>query len=167
MRSTRLRSSFFAALLGATAAVAPASAQSPSCDRIRSELAMLDQSGGAGSAQYGREIQRQRTEADRLSAYARSIGCQNRQFLIFGSPPPPQCGGVKARIAALKSQSDVLESRASGDSPQRRALRAHYDAVCNPAPREKNFFEQLFGGGNDQSVRSEEHTSELQSRCSA
>jgi hypothetical protein len=148
MRSTRLRSSFFAALLGATAAVAPASAQSPSCDRIRSELAMLDQSGGAGSAQYGREIQRQRTEADRLSAYARSIGCQNRQFLIFGSPPPAQCPSLEAQISRIESNVAALENeRARSGTDQRRAqLAAAYDSACRQGARpQPGFLEGLFG----------------------
>jgi len=125
-----------------------ARAQSPECDQLRAALAQ-PVSIDAGAAAGARKA---RADLDHLTASAHAMGCDNQQFLIFGSPPPPQCGGVKARIAALQSQFDALAARSSGDSPQRRALRAHYDAVCNPAPREKNFFEQLFGGGSDQPV---------------
>jgi hypothetical protein len=126
-----------ALLLGAPGA----KAQNPQCEQLRAALSQpvsVDPASAAGA-------RKARAELDRTESYARSIGCDNQQFLFFGSPPPPQCGGLKARIAGLKSQYDALAARASGDSPQRQALRAHYNALCN-APRERNFFEQLFGG---------------------
>jgi hypothetical protein len=119
----------------------PARAQSAECDQLRAALAQ-PVSIDAGAAAGARKA---RGELDRLDASAHAMGCDNQQFLFFGSPPPPQCAGVKARIAALKSQYDSFAARSSGDSPQRRALRARYDAACNGAPREKNFFETLFG----------------------
>jgi hypothetical protein len=148
MSVTLLRSSLLAVLIGGAAA--SAWAQSPSCDRIRSELAMLDQSGSGSSAQYGREIQRQRAEADRLSAYARSIGCQNRQFLIFGSPPPAQCPSLESQISRIESNVAALENeRARSGTEQRRAqLAAAYDGACRGqgARPQAGFLENLFGG---------------------
>lgn len=148
MSATLFRLSVFAVLAGAAAG--PAWAQSPSCDRIRSELAMLDQSGGASSAQYGREIQRQRAEADRLSAYARSIGCQNRQFLIFGSPPPAQCPSLEAQISRIESNVAALENERarSGTESRRAQLAAAYDSACRGqgARPQPGFLEGLFGG---------------------
>jgi hypothetical protein len=117
-------------------------AQSAECQQLRAALAApvsIDAGAAAGA-------RRARAELDRAMARAQAMGCDNQQFLFFGSPPPPQCGGLKAQIAALKGQYDAYSARSSGDSPQRRALRARYDANCGGAPREKNFFETLFGG---------------------
>jgi hypothetical protein len=117
-------------------------AQSAECQQLRAALAApvsIDVGAAAGA-------RKARAELDRASARAQAMGCDNQQFLFFGSPPPPQCGGLKAQIAGLKSQYDAYSARSSGDSPQRRALRARYDANCGGAPREKNFFETLFGG---------------------
>ncbi len=121
-------------------------AQGASCDQLRAALAQpVNVDPGAAASAH-----KARVELDKAAAYAHSIGCDNQQFLFFGSAPPPQCGGLKARVAALRSQYDAYAARASGDSPERRALRAHYNQQCNNAPREKNFFEQLFGGFSDQ-----------------
>jgi hypothetical protein len=116
-------------------------AQSAECQQLRAALAApvsIDPGAAAGA-------RRARAELDRAMAQAHAMGCDNQQFLFFGSPPPPQCGGLKARIEALKGQFDAYSARSSGDSPQRRALRARYDANCGAAPRERNFFETLFG----------------------
>jgi hypothetical protein len=131
---------------GALAPLSGALAQGAECDSLRAALARpvsVDPGAAAGA-------RKARAELDRASAYAHSIGCDNQQFLFFGSAPPPQCGGLKTRIGALKSQYDAYAARASGDSPQRQAIRARYESLCNPAPREKNFFETLFGGSSDQ-----------------
>ncbi len=120
-----------------------AAAQSPDCARLRAELAAPVPSDPAAAA-AARKV---RAELDQASAHAHSVGCDNQQFLFFGQAPPPQCGGLKARIAGLRAQFDSLQARASGDSGQRRALVARVNAACNGAPpHEKNFFEVLFGG---------------------
>ena len=111
---------------------AGARAQSPECDQLRAALAQ-PVSIDAGAAAGARKA---RADLDRLTASAHAMGCDNQQFLIFGSPPPPQCGGVKARIAGAEKPVGRSRARASGDSPQRRALRAHYDASATP-PRAK------------------------------
>jgi hypothetical protein len=116
-------------------------AQSAECQQLRAALAApvsIDSGAAAGA-------RRARAALDRAMARAQAMGCDNQQFLFFGSAPPPQCSGLKAQIASLKSQFDAYSARSSGDSPQRRALRARYDANCGAAPREKNFFETLFG----------------------
>ncbi len=103
--------------------------------------AQHDAAAAAGAAKL-------RSDLDQLGAYAHSIGCDNQQFLFFGQAPPPQCGGIKARMAGMRAQYEALRARASGDSGQRRALSARYNAACaQPAPREKSLFETLFGGG--------------------
>ena len=40
------------------------------------------------TGEYQAAADRQRAELDRTTAYARSIGCDRRQFLFFGSAPP-------------------------------------------------------------------------------
>lgn len=120
-----------------------AQAQNPECEQLRAALAAPARADpGAAAA-----AQRLRSEIARLSAGAQNSGCDNQQFLFFGSAPPAHCAGLKSRIAALQNQYDAAAARASGDSAQRRALRARYDQNCGARP--KNFFESLFGGGQD------------------
>lgn len=122
-----------------------ASAQGADCARLQAAIAAPARSDPA-AANAARTV---RAQLDKTSAYARSIGCDNQQFLFFGKPPPPQCGGLKARMAAMRAQFDALQARASGDSGPRRAMIARYNAACrqNAAPqREKGFFDTLFGG---------------------
>ncbi|MGH6799569.1 MAG: DUF2865 domain-containing protein, partial [Roseiarcus sp.] len=78
------------------------------------------------------------------SAYARSLGCGNRKFLIFGSDPPPQCGEVNAQIARMQANLADLQARAGGGAGD---LVARYNAECLHAPSgPSNIFEALFGG---------------------
>jgi hypothetical protein len=118
-------------------------AQQPDCAAMRAALAAparQDPAAVAGAAKL-------RNDLDQLGAYAHSIGCDNQQFLFFGQAPPPQCGGIKQRLAGMRSQYEALRARAGGDGG-RRALLARYNAACGQAPaREKNFFETIFGGG--------------------
>ena len=127
---------------------AGAAAQGDDCARLQAAIAAPARSDPAAAV----AAQKVRAELDKLSGYAHSIGCDNQQFLFFGQAPPPQCGGVKARIGGLRAQYDSLMARGSGDGG-RRDLIARYNASCRPnaapAPREKGFFETLFGGGED------------------
>ncbi|WP_294535730.1 DUF2865 domain-containing protein [uncultured Rhodoblastus sp.] len=119
------------------------------CARLRAALA-APSGGDPAAASAARKI---RAELDQLGASAHSAGCDNQQFLIFGTAPPSQCAGLKARLSGLRAQFDSLSARASGDSPQRRALVARANVACG-APREKGFFETLFGalGGQNEPV---------------
>jgi hypothetical protein len=130
-------------------------AQNADCLRLKAALT-APVSVDAGAANAARKA---RGELDQLSAYAHSIGCDNQQFLFFGKAPPPQCGGVKAHMAALRAQADAAQARASGDNPQRRALVARYNAVCreNAAPpRERGLLETIFGGLGGEAPRDQE-----------
>ncbi len=123
-------------------------AQGVDCARLQAAIAAPARydPAAAGAAQ------RVRAELDKMSGYAHSIGCDNQQFLFFGQAPPPQCGGLKARIGGLRAQYESLMARSSGDGAQKRDLIARYNASCrqNAAPpRQKGFFETLFGGGDD------------------
>ena len=77
------------------------------------------------------------------------MGCNRRQFLFFGDPPPPQCGALNQRIAAMQANLGRLQGavQASGNEDRRRMLSAQYDAYCRQQVAGRgNFFEQLFGG---------------------
>jgi hypothetical protein len=133
------------ALLAAATAADVAVPQSADCERLRQAIA--DVSRSDQSAQYQAAADRQRAELDRTSAYARSIGCDRKQFLFFGSAPPPQCGQINAQIARMRANLDELQSRANG-AGSRADLVARYNAQCVNAPAPpRNLFEALFGGG--------------------
>jgi hypothetical protein len=62
----------------------------------------------------------------------------------------------------MRGRYEALQQRAGGDTSARRQLAARYNAACVPGaapgqpPREKNFFETLFGGGDDRQIRDDE-----------
>ena len=124
----------------------PAVAQQFDCNALRAQIAATPvQSDPRAVA----AAQRQRTELQRTAAYADQIGCNNRQFLFFGSPPPPQCGQLEARIASMRGNLDRLQNAVDRGSAQRNALIARYNQLCTrqAAAPPRGFFEQLFGGG--------------------
>jgi hypothetical protein len=116
-----------ALLVVATSGVA--SAQS-ACQRYQAELANLGRGGGS---QYAEAAQRQRNEISRLAGYYSSIGCDRQQFLFFGSPPPPECGAIAARIRSMQSNYADLVGRADpydGGEARRRQLRGLVQEAC-------------------------------------
>ena len=133
-----------AGLLAATTAADIGASQSIECERLRQAIA--DASSSDQGAQYEAAADRQRAEIERTVAYARSIGCDRRQFLFFGSPPPPQCGQINAQIGRMRANLDELLSRANGVGG-RADLIARYNAQCAAAPQPANIFQFLFGGG--------------------
>jgi len=149
----------FGLLIAFSLAASAASAQAVDCKRLQAQLAEASSGPSAAAAAAARA---QRVELDRASAYAHSIGCDNQQFLFFGKAPPPQCAGLKANIQSMRGRYEALQQRAGGDSSARRQLVARYNAACVPGaapaqpPREKNFFETLFGGGDDRQIRDDE-----------
>jgi hypothetical protein len=119
---------------------AEARAQSAECARLQQAIAARRGSSGGQAA-----VERQRAELARTSAYARSLGCGNRKFLMFGSDPPPQCGEVNAQISRMEANLADLQARAGGGVGD---LVARYNAEClRAAPAgPANVFEALFGG---------------------
>jgi Protein of unknown function (DUF2865) len=107
------------------------------CARLQQAIASRHNSSGTQAA-----AERQRAELAHASATARSLGCENRKFLIFGSDPPAQCGQLNGQIARMQANLADLEARAGGGD-----LVARYNAEClNAPPRPTNFLEALFGG---------------------
>ncbi len=108
------------------------------CARLQQAIAARRSSGAQAA------VERQRAELGRTSAYARSLGCENRKFLFFGSNPPPQCGEINAQISRMQANLADLQARAGGGAGD---LVARYNAECLHAPQgPSNVFEALFGG---------------------
>jgi len=131
----------------------PLYAQSADCDRIRAQIAYIDQSSPlARPNQYSEAAQKQQAEIEKTAAYAHSLGCDRRGFAFFGNQAPPQCGGLNARIQSMQANLGQLQSmaaRSGGGAPvQRQDLVARYNAYCRNQPR--SFFDQLFGRGDNQ-----------------
>ncbi|HEX9168322.1 MAG TPA: DUF2865 domain-containing protein [Roseiarcus sp.] len=131
----------FAALAASIAAFGGAARAQNAADCARLQQAIASRHGSSG-AQAAAE--RQRAELARTEGYARSLGCENRKFLFFGSNPPPQCGEVNGQISRMQANLADLEAHAGGGAGD---LIARYNAECvNAAPRPTNFLEALFGG---------------------
>jgi hypothetical protein len=108
------------------------------CARLQQAIASRHNSSGTQAA-----AERQRSELARTSALARSLGCENRKFLFFGSDPPAQCGQLNGQISRMQANLADLEARSGGGGD----LVARYNAECtNAPPRPTNFLEALFGG---------------------
>ena len=139
-------------LAAAVAAVSggPVSAQQLSADCERLRVAIADASRGDSGAQYQAAADRQRAELDRTVAYAKSIGCDRRQFLFFGAPPPPQCGEINAQVGRMRANLDELQQRAGGGPGGRGELIARFNAQCTTAQQQPqqpaNFLDAIFGG---------------------
>jgi hypothetical protein len=139
---------FFAAVALLCLWQSPVRAQSPYCDDLRAQIARAGHDSGVERFQAA--AAKQQAEISRTAAYARSLGCERQQFLFFGDPPPPQCGGLNAKISQMQANLASLQQRAGGGA--RDALIARYDAQCRQRPtttataqRPRNFFEELFG----------------------
>ncbi len=131
-RSVHAVLSLSAAVAALTALAGHALSQTYDCDRLRSQIETIRAGNSKAAAQYAAAAQKQRADIERTSAYAHSIGCDNRQFLIFGSPPPPQCGGIEAQISRMRAQFQALQARAQAadGGANREALQTRYDTAC-------------------------------------
>jgi hypothetical protein len=120
------------------------------CERLRQAIA--ESSPSANVAQYQAAAQRQQDEIERMSAYARSIGCENHRFLFFGSEPPPQCGQINQQLGRMRANLEDIRSHMGGGG--RADLIARYNSECagQPGPgRSANVFDSLFGGAKNSS----------------
>jgi hypothetical protein len=137
-------------------------AQTPECDRYRAELASL----GQGALQSP-EAQRARGDLDRMRAYYQQIGCnRSNSNPFFSQQPPAECSGLAQRMRQMEANISQLQRQAAfqdGNEQRRQQLQAAISQYCRTAteaaPRQPNFFEQLFGGGGQsqqQQVRANE-----------
>ncbi|HEY8580674.1 MAG TPA: hypothetical protein VIL72_12355, partial [Beijerinckiaceae bacterium] len=88
-------------LLAALAGAARAQVAQVDCRALQAQIAAMPSSRGDPRAAAAAD--RQRVELDRTLRASASLGCDRRQFLFFGEPPPPQCGALQQRIAAMQS----------------------------------------------------------------
>lgn len=149
IKGARLAIGVFAPLALFSLLHTPAHAQSAYCEDLRAQIARAGQDSNA--ERYRAAAAKQQGEINRTAAYARSLGCERQQFLFFGDPPPPQCGGLHARISQMQANLASLQQRGGGGA--RDALVARYDANCRErtaaitaaTQRPRSFFEELFG----------------------
>ncbi|GGF72476.1 hypothetical protein GCM10007301_35390 [Azorhizobium oxalatiphilum] len=142
----------------------------PSCMQLEGALAQLDRGVDPAAQQRAQQAQQMRAQLDQLTSQAKGMNCDApRGFFIFQGPPrPPQCDQVDDQISRLRASIASLD-RANGDKDgQRRQLivalaqnncGAQYTAAARnivgpqgrtqQAARPRNFFEALFGGGNE------------------
>lgn len=147
------RSGLRAAALALLAlAPAAATAQGVDCGRLQSQLASARSGTPAQAARFVAAANKQQAEVERTAAYAQSIGCNNRQFLIFGSAPPPQCGAIMGRLGQMRSNVASLQGQAQAASGAglRGELQARYETYCRGgAQGSRGLFDTLFGAGNE------------------
>jgi hypothetical protein len=117
--------------------------QSADCLRLRQSIADASRTDATG--EYQAAADRQRAELDRTVAYARSIGCERRQFLFFGSAPPAQCGDINGQIGRMRANLDELQNRVGGGPGGRGDLVARYNAQCATPSQPNNIFDAIFG----------------------
>ena len=161
LASLRVMVGFALALAGA----GPAFAQSAECRGLQAQIATLSRGDTGRASTYGRAAQKQRAELDRTAAYAGSIGCGKRQFLIFGEAPPPQCGSIENQMQRMRANLSQLEAQAGGGGGNEGAIREltyRYTNRCRgpapqvaaaPPPRERGLFDAIFGGAVEQPRR--------------
>ena len=140
-------------VLALVAGVSAADAQGIDCSRLQAQIASMGTGDPSLVARYGDAARKQQYELERTQSYAQSIGCGNRQFLFFGSAPPPQCGGLEAQIQRMKGNLATLQAqtRTAADGG-RSDLIARYNAACRGDQRQRgSFLENLFGGDRPQS----------------
>jgi hypothetical protein len=108
------------------------------CRSIEAELAAI----GRGGADRGAAA-RHAAEAGRIQAYMRSIGCDRSGIFALGSPPPAECGGLRARM----QQHQYAGAQANGGDQRRRELMgmlARHNCRANPRPASDPLVAGLF-----------------------
>jgi hypothetical protein len=141
---SRLSRRFGMALLALAAMGGAAAAQSPACNAWRAELASLQGQRG-GDPRAAEAAQRLGAQLAQATGQYRAMGCERGGFLFFGEQPPPQCGGLRARIGQLQAQYGSLQQQAQGGAVEQR--RAQLAAAINSQCRgqQRGFFETIFG----------------------
>jgi hypothetical protein len=113
------------------------------CRSIQAELAAIGRGGGGSAAAAA-------AEAQRVHHHMRSIGCDRSGIFAFGAPPPPECGGLRARFNQLQHAA----SSGVGSEGRRRELMSmlvSYNCRTSPEPRPRS--EPLVAGLLDDRAR--------------
>lgn len=138
------------------AATIQGQAQAVDCARLQQQLVLAN---NGGSDQFAAAARKQSVELQRTAAYAHQLGC-DQQGGFFAAAPPPQCGGLNARIAQMQGNLAQLQTASRGNGGHAELV-ARYNAYCRGGaqtvavqppqpPRQRGFFESLFGGGQEE-----------------
>jgi Protein of unknown function (DUF2865) len=141
-----------AAALAALALVVTGEAalsQTYDCAGLQAKIAELDRGGGRAGRGAGPSRQ-QLADLNRTVSYARSLGCDRPVMALFGRSDG-RCPGLNAQIQQMQAAIGQLQT--AGGPADRAAARAdlaaRFNAYCRnqppPQPRQRGFFEQLFG----------------------
>jgi Protein of unknown function (DUF2865) len=105
------------------------SAFANTCRSIESELSTFSRKPSGREQQIAN---RNAEESARLISHMRSIGCERQSFLFFGQPPPPECGGYRARLSQI--QSRPLETSGNNEGRRRQLLSMLVSYNCRTSP---------------------------------
>ncbi len=134
------------ALLGG---LSGALAQGLECSRLQAQIASMGPGDANAAAGFADAARRQQYELERTQSYAQSIGCNNKQFLFFGSSPPAQCGDLKGQIERMRENLASMQAQARRAADGGRSeLVARFNASCRgeqTAPTRGNLVDRLFG----------------------
>jgi len=136
------------ALLGS---LSGALAQGLECSRLQAQIASMGPGDASAAAGFADAARRQQYELERTQSYAQSIGCNNKQFLFFGSNPPAQCGDLKTQMQRMRENLTTMQAqeRRAADGG-RSELVARFNATCRaeqtaPTQARGSLVDRLFG----------------------
>ncbi len=138
------------ALLGG---LSGALAQGLECSRLQAQIASMGPGDASAAAGFADAARRQQYELERTQSYAQSIGCNNKQFLFFGSSPPAQCGDLRSQMQRMRENLVTMQAqeRRAADGG-RSELVARFNASCRveqpaqaPTQARGNLVDRLFG----------------------
>jgi Protein of unknown function (DUF2865) len=123
--------------------------QTYDCAGLQAKIAELDR-GGSRAGRGAGPSRQQIADLNRTVSYARSLGCDRPVIAFFGRADG-RCPGLNTQIQQMQSAIEQLQAQGStADRAAARAdLTAKFNAYCrnqpSPQPRQRGFFEQLFG----------------------
>jgi hypothetical protein len=99
------------------------------CRTIEAELSAISRRPSGRDQQIAN---RNTEETARLMSHMRSIGCDRQSFLFFGQPPPPECGGYRARLNQLQTSSMTTSDNTEGRRKQLMSMLVSYNCRTSP-----------------------------------
>jgi hypothetical protein len=96
------------------------------CRNIEAELSNLPRAASQHASNRAAQ------EAQRLWGHMRSIGCDRQNFLFMGTPPPPECAGMRAQLGTLQMRSQMAAD--GGETRRRQLLSMQISNNCRTSP---------------------------------
>jgi hypothetical protein len=144
------------ALLGS---LSGALAQGLECSRLQAQIASMGPGDANAAAGFADAARKQQYELERTQSYSQSIGCNNRQFLFFGSTPPAQCGDLKLQMQRMRENLAMMQAQERRATDGGRSeLVARFNATCRGeqiAPMRGGLVDRLFGTEARQEITSD------------